>query len=396
MFEMDPISVLLILLITSVILLLFSTIWLLRKLEEQKNSYHKIIDSTKNRARNLMEETRLKAGETLLVAERSAGQYLSERKSEIDRMHASFTECLEDLSREAGKSLSESVKKVSEFSDEMLHEARTKMDSTLDKANEDIKRSLDLAIENMEEKMNRTSEDLNVVESSVKQLEVLNSEARKAFEECGKCFDRISNEMSEEARANSHKFSQQLEEMNNDARNAFEENARNLERISGEMSEEARANSHKFSQQLEEMNNDARNVFAENAQNLERISGEMSEEARDHLRDSVLKATSAIEEVSKRSCEQMNEEIGKVSEDISASKAEFIEMLKGAFNKELEDLKREVKEYRRDRMRVVDEQIVTLVEETAQIALNTKLTHDDHREVIINALEEAKKRGAFE
>ena len=356
MFEMDPISVLLILLITSVILLLFSTIWLLRKLEEQKNSYHKIIDSTKNRARNLMEETRLKAGETLLVAERSAGQYLSERKSEIDRMHASFTECLEDLSREAGKSLSESVKKVSEFSDEMLHEARTKMDSTLDKANEDIKRSLDLAIENMEEKMNRTSEDLNVVESSVKQLEVLNSEARKAFEECGKCFDRISNEMSEEARANSHKFSQQLEEMNNDARN----------------------------------------VFAENAQNLERISGEMSEEARDHLRDSVLKATSAIEEVSKRSCEQMNEEIGKVSEDISASKAEFIEMLKGAFNKELEDLKREVKEYRRDRMRVVDEQIVTLVEETAQIALNTKLTHDDHREVIINALEEAKKRGAFE
>lgn len=51
--------------------------------------------------------------------------------------------------------------------------------------------------------------------------------------------------------------------------------------------------------------------------------------------------------------------------------------------------------YKQERFAVLDREIIGLVEDTARIVLNTSLTLEDHRGVILEALAEAKQQGVF-
>ena len=51
--------------------------------------------------------------------------------------------------------------------------------------------------------------------------------------------------------------------------------------------------------------------------------------------------------------------------------------------------------YEKERLALLDKQIVGLVEETARIAFNKSFSASEHADIILASLEEAKKQGVF-
>lgn len=62
---------------------------------------------------------------------------------------------------------------------------------------------------------------------------------------------------------------------------------------------------------------------------------------------------------------------------------------------EFSSITQEIDAYRKARMDLIDERLLVLIEETAQIALQKKLSMSEHSELVFRALEEAKQRGVF-
>jgi hypothetical protein len=69
--------------------------------------------------------------------------------------------------------------------------------------------------------------------------------------------------------------------------------------------------------------------------------------------------------------------------------------VKGDVEKELQAASAEIEEYKKNRMRVIDERIVDILEEVLRVALDKKLTLADQSELIYKALEDAKREHAF-
>ena len=65
------------------------------------------------------------------------------------------------------------------------------------------------------------------------------------------------------------------------------------------------------------------------------------------------------------------------------------------FEKETRAVRDEIATYRRERIAALNQNMVTLVEETARLVLNKTLSLQEHRELILDALEEAKREGLF-
>lgn len=75
--------------------------------------------------------------------------------------------------------------------------------------------------------------------------------------------------------------------------------------------------------------------------------------------------------------------------------AELEAKVKGDVEKELAAASREIEEYKKNRMRVIDERIVDILEEVLRVALDKKLSLADQSELIYKALEDAKREHAF-
>jgi hypothetical protein len=71
------------------------------------------------------------------------------------------------------------------------------------------------------------------------------------------------------------------------------------------------------------------------------------------------------------------------------------EALRVNIEQEFAGIKHELGKYREARMRLVNEKIMVLVEDTTQIALHKKLSMHEHAELVYRSLEEAKDRGIF-
>jgi hypothetical protein len=69
--------------------------------------------------------------------------------------------------------------------------------------------------------------------------------------------------------------------------------------------------------------------------------------------------------------------------------------VKGDVEKELQAATAEIEEYKKNRMRVIDERIVDILEDVLKVALDKKLTLADHSELIYKSLEDAKREHAF-
>ncbi len=60
--------------------------------------------------------------------------------------------------------------------------------------------------------------------------------------------------------------------------------------------------------------------------------------------------------------------------------------------KEIKEIKDLIENYKKNRLSLIDSQIISLVEDTISVVLKKNLSYKDHSEVIINALSEAKQK----
>lgn len=95
----------------------------------------------------------------------------------------------------------------------------------------------------------------------------------------------------------------------------------------------------------------------------------------------------------------MQTETDKLSKQLSSTfstlEANVKEQVRGSVEQEFITVKKIIEAYRQKRFALVDSQIVSLIEGTAKVALQKKLTLSEHSELIYKALEEAKSQGTF-
>ncbi len=85
----------------------------------------------------------------------------------------------------------------------------------------------------------------------------------------------------------------------------------------------------------------------------------------------------------------------KVDEDYHELVAQTRKKMEEELDNEVNSAREAVKAYRIERISLLNKEIVGLVEDTARLALRRSLSLDQHRDIIIAALEEAKQQGLF-
>lgn len=102
---------------------------------------------------------------------------------------------------------------------------------------------------------------------------------------------------------------------------------------------------------------------------------------------------------SDKNAEIVREEMQKIGKDTARAIVEVAHGLDAALRVNIEhefsQISDELTNYRAARMRLVDERILTLIEETAQIALQKQLSMEDQADLVYRSLDEAKQRGVF-
>lgn len=92
-------------------------------------------------------------------------------------------------------------------------------------------------------------------------------------------------------------------------------------------------------------------------------------------------------------------EMQKIGKDTASSIAEVAKELNSVLHEsvagEFSRIANELAQYRSARMRMVDERIIALIEETVGIVLQKKLSMQDQSDLVYRSLEEAKERGVF-
>jgi len=102
---------------------------------------------------------------------------------------------------------------------------------------------------------------------------------------------------------------------------------------------------------------------------------------------------------SDKNAEIVREEMKKIGEQTAKSVLSVAKGLDKALQvnleKEFSTISDELTKYREARMRLINERILVLIEETAQIALQKQLSLQDQADLVYRSLEEAKQRGVF-
>jgi len=100
-----------------------------------------------------------------------------------------------------------------------------------------------------------------------------------------------------------------------------------------------------------------------------------------------------------KNAELVRQEMQKIGKETASSitqvAKELESVLRVGIEKEFASITEELTNYRESRMRLVDERIILLIEETAQIALQRKLSMQDQSDLVMRSLDEAKERGIF-
>jgi archaellum component FlaC len=100
-----------------------------------------------------------------------------------------------------------------------------------------------------------------------------------------------------------------------------------------------------------------------------------------------------------KNAEIVRREMQKIGSETAASIVTVARELDGVLRQSVEGefarITNDLAQYRTARMRLVDERILSLIEETAQIALQKKLSMQDQSDLVYRSLEEAKERGIF-
>jgi len=125
-----------------------------------------------------------------------------------------------------------------------------------------------------------------------------------------------------------------------------------------------------------------------NAQHAEETYGEFIAGAETSINDHINANQKMLEDKAQAMIERTESLITKFTADIEAK-------VKGDVEKELTAASEEIEQYKQNRMRVVDERIVDILEDVLRVALDKKMSLADQSELIYKALEEAKREHSF-
>lgn len=131
---------------------------------------------------------------------------------------------------------------------------------------------------------------------------------------------------------------------------------------------------------------------------FERLAAEISnvEKGIQHL---AIALEEAAANESDKNADIVRDEMQKIGQTTAKSVVEVARGLDEVLRKNLEHefaaISKEVDVYRKARLELVDERILVLIEETAQIALGKQVSMAEQSEFVYRALEEAKERGIF-
>lgn len=100
-----------------------------------------------------------------------------------------------------------------------------------------------------------------------------------------------------------------------------------------------------------------------------------------------------------KNAEIVRREMQQIGKDTAASVTEVAQgldkVLRDSVEGEFMRISHELSQYRAARMNLVDERILSLIEETTEIVLQKKLSMQDQADLVYRSLEEAKERGIF-
>lgn len=153
---------------------------------------------------------------------------------------------------------------------------------------------------------------------------------------------------------------------------------------------------------LEELTAHAQSLLSKQTTNISHLSEEMAGNFKKQA-VAMEEALADEAEIIKKALQEETEhirgtfaDVGKdLHNDYQALIAETKRKLTEELETEIQAARDAVIAYRNERLALLNREIVALVEDTARIALGKTLSFNEHRDIIMNALEEARREGVF-
>lgn len=149
----------------------------------------------------------------------------------------------------------------------------------------------------------------------------------------------------------------------------------------GELSDHFKAHLDAIEKALEEQ-------LVRNAKNAEDTYGAFITTAEASINQHIAQNQKMLEEKAQSMIERTESLLTSFTADLEAK-------VKGDVEKELAATSAEIEQYKQNRMRVIDERIIDILEAVLRVALEKKMSLADQSELIYKALEDAKKEHAF-
>ncbi|MBI4096088.1 MAG: hypothetical protein HY425_00020 [Candidatus Levybacteria bacterium] len=146
----------------------------------------------------------------------------------------------------------------------------------------------------------------------------------------------------------------------------------------------------------ENFNEQAAKTASGQIKQLEKTTAEFTKLYAKVLHDLQLKNIEVLQNVSKDIQASALEEIGSFRNSVEKLTVASEALVKRKIDYDYETVKKEVKSYKENELKKIDNGIYTLLEETSRLVLGKALNLSEHEGLIIKSLEKAKKEGAFE
>ncbi|MFC1647321.1 hypothetical protein ACFL1A_03480 [Patescibacteria group bacterium] len=164
-----------------------------------------------------------------------------------------------------------------------------------------------------------------------------------------------------------------------------------LTQIEKSFTDELAKNAKLASSKLEEILTQSASSMSENIgkndQAFQAKTNEIKKKVEDTLSEYLLQTTNH-EKLLEEKSNKMLEETKFLFEKLSTKAQEDI---KNQLEGEMELAKKEIDQYKKSRMAIINERIVDMIEDVALITLSKKISLDDQSDLVYRALEEAKK-----
>lgn len=149
----------------------------------------------------------------------------------------------------------------------------------------------------------------------------------------------------------------------------------------------------------EEIIKDSENKFSNITRSLEEdIRKTMqfySENYRKALENSLNEAIRQLQNIPEVVNSSLNAKLTKVSQEVDSGVSEFLMQLRSEVSKAYKKIEDEVDDYKIQRLKQVDETIITILQEIARKVLSREINQEEHEKLVMRALEEAKMHHIF-